>query len=151
VARTEVLAAVDALTEAGDSWQRAYRLWQKAVEHRDRAVEAHERRIVGVTGGLGLREWEAACRKRRINTRAEATMVARAIRARSQVMVLVAEADRHRAREDEAVLAASLQLAEATNLVLGYGRVGRQLTGLPSAELRRLAGHWPTDAGVTGG
>lgn len=151
MARTEVLAAVDALTEAGDCWQRAYRLWQKAVEHRDRAVEADERRILRVTGGLGLREWEAACRKRRINTRVEATMVARAVRAGPQVTVVVAEADRHRAKEDAAVLAASLRLAEATKLVLGYGRLGRQLTGLTSAELRQLAGHWPTDTGVTGG
>jgi hypothetical protein len=100
--------------------------------------------------GLGLREWEAACRKRRINTRAEATMVARAVRARPQVMVVVAEADRHRAREDEAVLATSLRLAEATKLVLGYGRLGRQLTGLTSAELRQLAGYRPTDTGVGG-
>ena len=86
-----------------------------------------------------MRQWEAACRLRRINTSAEATMVARAVRARPEVRVAVEEAGLLRAVEDEAVLAARLGLAEATKQVLGYGRIGQQLTGLTSAELHRLA------------
>jgi hypothetical protein len=148
VPRTETLAAVDALTEAGDCWQRAYRVWQQAVEHRDRVISRSERRVLRATGGLGLRQWEGACRRRRINTREEASIVARAIRTRPEVRMAVEEADRRRATEDEAVLAARLKLAEATKQMLGYGSVGRQLTGLTSAELRQLARRPPTDTPV---
>ena len=139
VARTETLAAVDALTEAGDCWQRAYRTWQQAVEHRDRVISRSERRVVRAAGGLVVRQWEAASRRRHINTRAEASIVARAVRARPEVRMAVEEADRRRAREDEAILAARLKLADATKRVLGYGGIGRQLTGLTSAELHQLA------------
>lgn len=136
MARPGTLAAVDALTEAGDCWQRAYRTWQQAVERRDRVISRYERRVFRATGGLGLRQWEAACRRRRINTGVEASIVARAVRARPEVRVAVEEADRLRATEEEAVLAARLKLAEATKQVLGYGGIGRQLTGLTSADLR---------------
>ena len=130
---------VDALTEAGDCWQRAYRTWQQAVEHRDRVISRSERRVVRAAGGLVVRQWEAASRRRHINTRAEASIVARAVRARPEVRMAVEEADRRRAREDEAILAARLKLADATKRVLGYGGIGRQLTGLTSAELHQLA------------
>jgi len=74
--------------------------------------------------------------------------VARAVRARPEVRMAVEEADRRRATEDEAVLAARLKLAEATKQMLGYGSVGRQLTGLTSAELHRLARRPPADIPV---
>jgi hypothetical protein len=149
VERTETWAAVDALTGAGACWQRAYQAWQQALEHRDRVISRAERRVLRATGGLGLSKWEAACRRGHINTREEASIVARAVRARPQVRLAVEEADRLRAVEDEAVLAARLGLTEATKQVLGYGSIGRQLTGLTSAELRRLARRPFTSTGVT--
>jgi hypothetical protein len=148
VARTETLAAVETLTEAGACWQLAYQTWQQAVEHRDGVISRSERRVLRATGGLGVRQWEAACRRHRINTKAEASIVARAVRARPEVRMAVEGADRRRATENEAVLAARLKLAEATKQMLGYGRVGRQLTGLTSAELRQLARRPPTDTAV---
>jgi hypothetical protein len=149
VARTETWAAVDALTEAGACWQRAYQTWQQALEHRDRVISRAERRVLRATGGLGLREWEVACRRRRINTGDEASIVARAVRARPEVRLAVEDADRLRAVEDGAVLAARLALAEATKQMVGYGTIGRQLTGLTSAELRQLARRPPTNNPVT--
>jgi hypothetical protein len=77
-----VAAAVGALTEARDLWDRAYRAWSQAVERRDRVISESERRILRATGGLGLDAWEAACRRRRVNTMAEADSVARAVRSR---------------------------------------------------------------------
>jgi len=148
VARTATLAAVDALTEAGACWQQAYQAWQQALEHRDRVISRAERRVLRATGGLGLRKWEAAGRRRRINTKEEASMVARAVRARLDVRLAVEDADRLRAAEDEAVLAARLGLTEATKQMLGYGTIGRQLTGLTSAELRQLARRPPTNSPV---
>jgi hypothetical protein len=151
VARTETLAAVDALTQAGDCWQRAYRMWQKAVEHRGRVAARADHRVVRATGGLGLRQWESVCRRRHINTSAEASLVARAVRARPEVRAAIEDAGRLRAVEDEAVLATRLALAEATKQVLQYGSVGRQLTGLASAELQRLVRRPYTDTPVTRG
>ena len=148
MARTQTWAAVDALTEAGAGWQRAYQAWQQALEHRDRVISRAERRVLRATGGLGLRKWEAAGRRRRINTKEEASMVARAVRARLDVRLAVEDADRLRAAEDEAVLAARLGLTEATKQMLGYGTIGRQLTGLTSAELRQLARRPPTNSPV---
>jgi hypothetical protein len=149
VARTETLAAVDALNEVGACWQRAYQAWQQALEHRDRVIARSERRVLRATGGLGWREWEAACRRRRIHTMAEASIVARAVRARREVRAVLEDADRLRAVEDEAVRACRLGLAEATREILGYGSVGRRITGLTSAELHRLARRQPTSTPVT--
>ncbi|MFZ2057301.1 MAG: hypothetical protein WAV54_07830 [Acidimicrobiales bacterium] len=135
----EISVAADELIAAGDRWQRSYQAWQRAVEHRDRVIKRAERRIVRATGDLGQRDWEAARRRRRIKTSAEASLVVRAGSARSEVQAAVEEAQRLQAVEEAAVLAARLELAEATKQVLGYGRVGQQLTGMTSAELHGLA------------
>jgi hypothetical protein len=127
------------LIAAGDRWQRSYQAWQRAVEHRDRVIKRAEHRIVRATGDLGQRDWEAARRRRRIKTSAKASLVVRAGSARSEVQAAVEEAQRLQAVEEAAVLAARLELAEATKQVLGYGRVGQQLTGMTSAELHGLA------------
>ena len=131
--------AADELIAAGDCWQRSYQVWQRAVEHRDRMIKRAERRVVHATGGLGQRDWEAARRLRRIKTSAEASVVVRAGSTRSEVQAAVEEAQQLLAVEAAAVLAARLELAEATKQVLGYGRLGQQLTGMTSAELHGLA------------
>ena len=131
--------AADELIAAGDRWQRSYQAWQRAVEHRDRVIERAERRVVRATGGLGQRAWEAARRQRRIKTSAEANVVVRANSARPEVQAALEEAQRLHAVEGAAVLAARSELAEATRQVLGYGRLGQQLTGMTSAELHGLA------------
>ena len=151
MARTEILAAVDAMTEAADCWQRAYRVWRQAVEHRDRVGARSERRVIRATGGLGLRQWGATCRRCRINTTAEACLVAQAVRARREVQVAVEEAEQLRAAEDAAVLDATLRLAETTKRVLRYGSIGQQLTGLTSVELQRVARRPPSTRVVTTG
>ena len=131
--------AADELIAANDCWQCSYQAWQRAVEHRDRVIERAERWIVRATGGLCLRDWEAARRRRRIKTSAQASVVVRAGSARPEVQAVVEEAQRLQAVEEAAVLATRLELAEATKQVLGYGRVGQQLTGMTSAELHGLA------------
>jgi hypothetical protein len=132
-------AAADELIAVGERWQRSYQAWQRAVEHRDRVIEQAERRVVHATGGLGQRDWEATRRLRRIKTAGEASLVVRAGNARPKVQTVVEEAQRLQAVEEAAVLTTRLELAEATKQVLGYGRVGQQLTGMTSAELHRLA------------
>jgi hypothetical protein len=132
-------AAADELIAGGERWQRSYQAWQRAVEHRDQVIERAERRVVRAAGGLGKRDWEAASRRRRIKTSAQAGVIVRASSARSEIQVAVEEAQQLEALEAAAVLAARLELAEATKQVLGYGRLGHQLTGMTSAELHRLA------------
>ncbi len=132
-------AAADELIAVGERWQRSYQAWQRAVEHRDRVIERAERRVVRATGGLGKRDWEVARRRRRIKTSAEASLVVRAGSAQPEVQAAIEEAQQLQAVEEAAVLAARSELAEATKQVLGYGRVGQQLTGMTSAELHGLA------------
>jgi hypothetical protein len=130
--------AADELIAAGDCWQRSYQAWQRAVEHRDRVIERAERRVVRATGGLGQRDWEAARRWRRVKTLGEASVVVGAGSARPEVQAAVEEAQLQ-AVEAASVLAARLELTEATKQVLGHGRIGQQLTGMTLAELHRLA------------
>jgi hypothetical protein len=139
VVRNEMSAAADELIATGDRWQRSYQAWQRAVEHRDRVIARPERRVAHATGGLGQRDWEAARRQRRIKTSAQASLVVRAGSARPEVQAVVEEAQRLQAVEEAAVLTTRLELAEATKQVLGYGRLGQELTGMTSAELHRLA------------
>ena len=131
--------AADELIAVGERWQRSYQAWQRAVEHRDQVIERAERRVVRATGGLGQRDWEAARRRRRIKTSAEASLVVRAGCTRPEVQAAVEEAQRLQAVEEAAVLATRLELADATKQVLGYGRLGEQPTGMTSAELHGLA------------
>jgi hypothetical protein len=131
--------AADELIAAGDRWQRSYQAWQRAVDHRDRVIARAERRVVHATGGLGQRDWEAARRRRRIKTSAEASLVVRAGSARPEVQAAIEAAQQLQAVEKAAVLAARLELAEATKQLLGYGCLGQELTGMTSAELHRLA------------
>jgi hypothetical protein len=133
------MAAADELIAVGERWQRSYQAWQQAVEHRDEVIERAERQVVRATGGLGQHDWEAARRRRRIKTSAEARLVVRAGSARPEVQSAVEEAQQLQAVEEAAVLAARLELAEATKQVLGYGRLGQQLTGMTLAELHSLA------------
>ena len=131
--------AADELIATGERWRRSYQAWQRAVDHRDRVIERAERRVVRATGGLGQRDWEAARRRRRIKTSAEASLVVRAGSARPEVQAAVEEAQQLEAIEDAAVLTTRLELAEATKQVLGHGRLGQQLTGMTTAELHGLA------------
>jgi hypothetical protein len=85
--------------------------WQRSYQAWQRAVE-HRDRVIART-------------ERRV--------------AHAEVQAVVEEAQRLQAVEEAAVLATRLELAEATKQVLGYGRLGQQLTGMTSAELHRLA------------
>jgi hypothetical protein len=137
------------LAKDAGRYERAYGAWERAVAHQDRLVAVAERRVVDATGGLGQRRWELACARRRINTRDEARMVARAIRARPAVETAVAKLEQVRRHEEAVVAAARVELAEAAKVLGGYGQLGAQLSGLSPAALRRLArrppGVFPTD------
>lgn len=127
------------LAEDAGRYEHAYATWEAAVARRDRLVAAAERRVMSATGGLGYRRWELACARRRINTRDEARMVARAIRARPAVQAAVADLEQVRQSEEAAVLEARVELAEVAKVLSGYGQLGAQLSGLSSSELRRVA------------
>lgn len=137
--QNELLAAADELIAAGDRWKRSYQEWRRAVGHRDRELQRAERRVVSATGGLCLRDWEAAWHRRRIMTSWQAIGVVRAGRSRAEAQAAVEEVQQLQAVEEAAVLAARLELSEATKHVLRYGLLGRQLTGMTSAELHGLA------------
>ena len=137
--QNEQLAAADELIAAGDRWKRSYREWRRAVGHRDRVLQRAERRVVSTTGGLCLRDWEAARHRRRIMTSRQAIGVVRARRSRVEVRAALEEIRQLHAVEEAAVVAARLEMSEATKNVLRYGRLGHQLTGMTSAELGVLA------------
>lgn len=132
-------SAGDVVAVRVERWQAAFAAWQQATARRDRLVDQTARDIDRATGGLGLRRWEAACRRRRIRTTADAAALARAIRARPAVDSALRGHRHVEAVEDAAVAAALVELADASRAVVGLGRLAEQLTGLGSAELGRLA------------
>jgi hypothetical protein len=141
--RVEVTEAIQVLVEGAERYRRAYRAWEGAVAQRDGSVAAAERRVMIATGGLGYRRWELACSRRRIYTKDEALMVARALRARPAVGSAVAKLEQVRKGGDAAVLAARVELAGATKVLSGYGQLGGCLDALSASELRRLARRSP--------
>jgi hypothetical protein len=134
-----MLVTADELIAAVDRWQRSYQAWQGAVERRDRVIERAERRVVRATGGLCLRDWEAAQRRRQVKTSGQASRIVRAGRARPAVQAAAEQVRQLEEVEAAAVLAMRLELAEATKQVLGYGHLGEYLTGMTSVELHGLA------------
>ena len=91
------------------------------------------------TGGLSVARWEALCRRRRARTIEDARAKARAIRARSAVEEAVAERDGVLADAAAKVLAARVDVAEATKTVLRFGSPGADMVGQGASELRRFA------------
>ncbi len=139
VVREGVDAAVEVVAVRVERWQLALDGWRRATVRRDRLVARAAQDVVRATGGLGVRRWEAACRRRRIHTAADAAVVARAVRARPAVGAAVRTEQRVRATEDAAVTSARVELAAASRAVVELGRLAEQLTGLDSAELAWLA------------
>lgn len=139
VVRPDVVVVAEGLAGEADRWTAAYEAWQQATRLRGRKIAQAERRVMAATEGLGLHRWEAACRRTRIFTAADAKLKARAIRARSVVMAAMAERDRVNSEHDAAVLDARLKLAEVSKVIGSRGTIGAALTGLEPADLRRLA------------
>ena len=133
--------------EVARRWRSAYEAWQSAVVRRDQAVALASRRVDEATGGLGVRRVEALCRRRRIHTRAEALMVAKAVRARPVVRSALEDLERVRKDEEADVLARRTALAEASRYLLRCGELGRQVAGIDLAELRRLSRRPGSDPG----
>ena len=137
--RGDVSEVVQVVGEEVRRLRRARRALEQAVARRDREIAQAEHRLEAATGGLGLRRWELARRRRRVHTAADAVAAARAARALSAVRSALEELARARAVEDVAVQSATAELGERAGDVLGYGSIGVRLSGMDVAELGRLA------------
>ena len=142
--RGEVREAVERIADAGEGWRHAYDDWQVAVTERDRLAGRMERRVREATGGLSVAAFEVACRRRYFHDIKDAKRKAAAIRTRPAVDAAVAERDRVLAGADAKVLAARIDLVEASKAMAGYGTVGLDMIGLSAPELRRLARRPPS-------
>lgn len=139
IVRDEVRAAAQQIADAGEGWGRAYDDWQRAVKVRDRLSERMDRRLTKAAGGLSVARWEVLCHRRYFHDVDDAKRKAAAIRAKPAVQAAVAERDRLLAAEDAKVLAARIELAEASKTMARYGAVGLDVIGQSAPELRRLA------------
>jgi len=142
--RDEVREAVDRIADAGEGWRHAYDDWQATATERDRLAGRMERRVREATGGLSVAAFEVACRRRYFHDIKDAKRKAAAIRARPAVTAAVAARDRVLAVADAKVVAARINLAEASKAMAGYGTVGLDMIGLSAPELRRLARRPPS-------
>lgn len=138
VMRREVCDAATAIVELARRWHVAHDAWCDATRRRERVVTAADRRVINATGDLGLRRFEMACRRRRISTRADALLVARARRARPAVEHARQRLAEIQLVEDAAVHVARLHLVGVTTEVLCSGSIARDLTGRDERELRQL-------------
>lgn len=134
---------------AAERWLSANATWVAATRRRQRAVVRAQRRVVAATGGLGVAGWEAACRRRRIRSAAEARAVAVAVRARPAVEAALTEQARVVAEHDAALHRAEASMAAASQMVLDLGSLAVGLCGVDGAELRRWARH-PAEVGGSG-
>jgi hypothetical protein len=137
--RVEITVLAECMVAAADRWATAHEAWQAALRVRAREVARAERRLVDATGGLGLRRWESACRRRRIITVADAQLRSRAVRVRPAVAAALAERDRVVVHTDAAAASARAELAVRSARLLSYGRLGVSLSGVSAGELAQLA------------
>jgi hypothetical protein len=137
--RVEIAMLAERMVEEADRWAAAHEAWHAAVRARIREVARAERRLVDATGGLGLRRWQIACRRRRIITVNDAQLRSRAVRARPATEATLAERDRVVARMDASLATAGTELAMRSAQLLSYGRLGVSLSGMTARELVRLA------------
>ena len=100
-----------------------------ALAHRERDLARADRRLRRATGGLDERSWRGATGRRRINTTADALIVARAIRSRPAAEDSLAARDVVRVVADERVRVARAELAEATRYLRCFGTIGMELAG----------------------
>ena len=133
-----VRGVLEMLVAEAEHWKRCYQAWKRAVERRDRLVELEAHRVATGTGGIERGACSVAYRHRRINTRADAVLVARAVRAGARVRAVMEVADSGRAAAEESIAAAELQLLAATEKLIAYGVLGPQVAGISGAEFRQL-------------
>lgn len=134
-----VEAAAGEVAAAVNAWVSAHTAWLAVISRRQRAVDQAERRVVAATRGLGVAGWEAACRRRRIRSAAEARAVAMAVRARLAVESALAEQARVIAEHDAAVRQAEATLATASQVLVDGGSLAADLCGVTAGDLRRAA------------
>ena len=118
---------MDRLQAAADRFIAARGTLATALVHRERALAQVHRRLASTTGGLEPEHATLTRKRRRINTIADAMLVARAARSRQ-----AAEAARDafasiRAEEDGRVRAAEGKLSTATVHLRSFGALGNQI------------------------
>ena len=129
----------DRMAEDAESWHEAHRDWKLACSRRDEQVLRAREQVVAATGGLGFDRWHAALRRRRFRTIEDAKLKAKALRARPAVEAALAELNRIFSDGDAEVSAAASRLGQCSERVISYGNLAAIVTGMPIAELRRLA------------
>jgi hypothetical protein len=127
------------MAEDAESWHEAHRDWKLACSRRDEQLLRARERVVAATGGLGLGRWQAALLRRRFRTIEDAKLKAKSLRARPAVAAALAELDRIVSDRDGEVLAAASRLGTCSERVTSYGNLAAIVTGMPIAELHRLA------------
>ena len=137
--RAEIALVCDRMAEDAESWHEAHRHWKLACARRDEQVLRARERVVAATGGLGLRLWQAALRRRRFRTIEDAKLKAKALRARPAVEAALAELDCIVSDRGAEVSAAACRLGQCSGRVTSYGELAAVVTGMPIPELRGLA------------
>jgi hypothetical protein len=143
--RAEVKSAIVVVADEARRFRRSHEAWLAAVASRERVAERADLRIAQATGGLTVDRWRCLCERRRNNTIAESRAVGRAVRAEATVRQAIGDADYLRSGAAAAVRAAGADLASTARALLRYGRLGQQLSGMTTHELRRLARPIRTD------
>jgi len=134
-----VKSTIGVVADEARRFRRSHDAWLAAVASQERFVERAERRIAEATGGLRVDQWDARRRRRRVNSAADSRAVARALRAEADVRQAVTDAQRLRAKGDDAVRTARADLASAARALLRYGPLGERFAEVRLEELRRLA------------
>ena len=125
--RDETAQAADHLRAAIDHFIVASAAVASARSHRERALAQADRRLAAMTGGFGSELSTPHRRRSRINTVADALLVARAVRARPATEAARRALGVVRAEENARVRAAEAALSAATRHLRSFGAVGNQI------------------------
>ena len=125
--RDETEQAGDHLRAAIDRFTVACTAMASARARRERALARADRRLAAVTGAFGSQLTTLSRKRRRINTVADALLVARAVRARPAAEEARRALDVVRAEEDARVHGAEVALSAATRNMRSFGTIGDQI------------------------
>ncbi|WP_298179809.1 hypothetical protein [Saccharomonospora sp.] len=98
-----------------------------ARAHQERALSQADRRLAAPTGEFGSELTTLSWKRRRINTVADAVLVARAVRAHPAAVEARRALEVVRTEESARVRAAEVALSAATSHLRSYGAIGNQI------------------------
>ena len=138
-------SSIGIVAEEARLFRRSHEAWLAAVASRERVAERADLRIAQQPAGLLSIAGGVSASAVETTRSPNPGLSVGAVRAEATVRQAIGDADYLRSGAAAAVRAAGADLASSARALLRYGRLGQQLSGMTTHELRRLARPIRTD------